>query len=166
MLVNERGKWRRLKRRASWPLVFTFLLIFTGSGHTAISDHLMGLFFILMILFFLLRAYHFGVRERLNAIDFLLYFWWLFLCPEENINWEAILKAANNLARHSRERKKLWRFEVPMGKWNDWIIWPFTQRNRRSLCSEQERPWAMPLLKNTEWEQGDWFSILSSIIKS
>ena len=33
--------------RAPWPLVFIFLLIFTG-GHTATSNYLIGLFSILM----------------------------------------------------------------------------------------------------------------------
>ena len=34
--------------RAPWPLVFIFLLIFTGGGHTATSNYLIGLFSILM----------------------------------------------------------------------------------------------------------------------
>ena len=41
---NEKDK----RGRAAWPLVFIFLLIFTGGGHAATSDYLIGLFSILM----------------------------------------------------------------------------------------------------------------------
>lgn len=41
---NEKDK----RGRASWPLVFIFLLIFIGGGGAAPSDYLIGLFSILM----------------------------------------------------------------------------------------------------------------------